>query len=135
MIKQQCLRALLWLASGLAVASPAFALGDGAALRVTVSLNGPQEPRLCVSQSLSEDTHAEVRVVCQTGQFVAIEPAPGKPFAGSHGSAYRFHLPFTVVGGALVANADPYLGAGTITALRVYNVNGGDGPLEMLVSF
>jgi hypothetical protein len=132
---QQCLRALLWFAFGLSVASPAFALGEGGAFRVTVSLNAPQEPRRCVSEWLSDRTHAEVRVVCQTGQFVEIEPSRGKPFLGTHGSAYRFHLPFTVVGGALVANADPYLGAGTITALRVYNVNGGDGPLEMLVSF
>lgn len=134
-MKQRCLRALLGIAFALSVASPALALGDGAAFRVTVALNAPQQPRLCVSQSLSDDTHAEVRVVCQTGQFVAIEPAPGKPFVGTHGSAYRFHLPFTVLGGMLVGNADPYLGAGTITALRVYNVNGGDGPIEMLVSF
>ena len=26
-------------------------------------------------------------------------------------------------------------GTGTVTALRIYNANGTDGPLEMLVSF
>ena len=134
-MKQLWLLALLWLAFCVSVARPAHALGDGGVFAVTVTLNAPQGPSRCVSEWMSDRTQAEVRVVCQTGQFVAIEPAQGKPFLGTHGSAYRFHLPFTVVGGALVANADPHLGAGTITALRIYNVNGGDGPLEMLVSF
>jgi hypothetical protein len=30
---------------------------------------------------------------------------------------------------------DPFVGAGTVTALRIYHADGKDGPLELLVSF
>lgn len=133
--KQRMLLGLLGTLFGMFVTAPAIALGDGASMRVTINLNAPQHQR-CISQSMSQQANAEVRVVCQTGQFVEIEPAPGKPFTGTHGDAFRYHLPFSAnLGGTLVASTGAYLGAGTITALRIYNVNGADGPLEMLVSF
>ena len=90
----------------------------------------------CVNESLSQQNNALVRVVCATGQFVSIEPAPGKPFLGTHGGAFRFNMgadTFTALGSSGFGN--PYLGAGTVTGLRIYNANGADGPLEMLVSF
>ncbi|MCG2594918.1 hypothetical protein LZ009_19235 [Ramlibacter sp. XY19] len=125
----------LWVSLGFMVAGNALALGESAPLRVSITLNGPQDQR-CISLSLSEHTQAEVRVVCSTGQFVDIEPAAGKQFTGTHGSAYRYRLPMAAnFGGSLLTPGDAYVGGGTITALRIYNVNGSDGPLEMLVSF
>jgi hypothetical protein len=132
--RQRLLLGVPWAASWL-IALPAHALGDGAGLVVSVQLNGAQDQR-CISQTLSARTQAEVQVACSTGQFVDIEPADGKPFLGTQGNAFRYRIPFTSqMGGWLVANADAYLGAGTITALRIYNVNGSEGPVELLVSF
>jgi hypothetical protein len=90
----------------------------------------------CVSLTWSEQSQARVEVACSTGDFVQIEPAPGKPFVGTHGAAHRFHFTANAApAGTLITQADPYIGAGTITSLRIYNINGETGPLEMLVSF
>lgn len=133
--KQRMLLGSLGPLFGMFMTAPAAALGDGAPMRVTINLTSPQHQR-CISQSLSQQANAEVRVICETGQFVEIEPLPGRPFIGSHGDAFRYNLPFTAnLGGTLVATTGAYLGAGTITGLRIHNVNGADGPLEMLVSF
>ena len=90
---------------------------------------------ICTSASASGSTNATVRVVCSSGQFVSIEAAPGQPFAGTHGAAHRFNfgpgLPLPAMAAAFGMN----IGAGTVTALRILNVNGLDAPLEMLVSF
>lgn len=90
---------------------------------------------VCISETLSEQTNGMVRVVCGTGQFVSISPFPGKPFLGTHGGAFRYTLGPGGFTGLLAGQAMPYTGAGTVTALRIYNANGSDGPLEMLVSF
>lgn len=133
--RQPGLLGRLWVSLGFLLAGNAFALGDGVPVHVSITLNGPQDQR-CISQSLSEHAQAEVQVACSSGQFVGIEPAAGKPFTGTHGSAYRYRLPLTAnVGGGVLTQGDSWLGGGTITALRIYNVNGSDGPLEMLVSF
>ncbi|MBX3654780.1 MAG: hypothetical protein KIS62_18195 [Ramlibacter sp.] len=90
---------------------------------------------ICTSQADSDATHAVVRVVCSTGQFVSIDPAPGQPFTGTHGGAFRFNfgpgVPVATVGGATSFG----LGAGTVTSLRILDLSGRDAPLEMLVSF
>lgn len=91
---------------------------------------------ICRSGAWSEKTQAEVKVVCSSSEFVSIEPTPGKRFLGTHGTADRFHIVATALpSGALMANADAFLGAGTVTSLRVYNISSNDGLLEMLVSF
>lgn len=91
---------------------------------------------ICVSESLSAQTNAVVRVACQTGQFVDISPQPGRPFAGVHGGAFRFAFgPGHWVEASLAGSADNLLGTGTVTAMRIYRVDEDNGPLEMLVSF
>lgn len=108
------------------------AAGESASFNLTVRLAD-----VCRSEVLSEQTQAEVKVVCRTGDFVRIEPTPGKPFLGTHGAAHRFYMPTNALpsGVLMAANVDAYLGAGTVTSLRVYNISSSDGPLEMLVTF
>lgn len=96
----------------------------------------PSQPAVCISETLSEQTNALVRVACGTGQFVSITPFPGKRFLGTHGGAFRYSTGAGMFSAALQSVAgNPYIGTGTVTALRIYNANGSDGPLEMLVSF
>lgn len=92
----------------------------------------------CETQSVSSAPNALVRVVCDDGRFVSIAPDPRKPFVGSHGGAYRFHLqPSSVVSGLLDQGLNPmWWGVGTVTAMRVYSApRDPTDPLEMLVSF
>lgn len=119
---------------GLSAQGMAMAGTTTGTLAVNISLQG--NAALCTSQTLSQATNAIVRVVCGTGQFVSIEANPAKPFLGVHGGAYRFSF-----GPGLPRPADgydgisPYIGAGTVTAMRILNVNGKLGPIELLVSF
>ncbi|MDB5966764.1 MAG: hypothetical protein JWQ72_3264 [Polaromonas sp.] len=87
---------------------------------------------VCISQTLSEQTNSMVQVACGNGQFVNISPIPGRPFLGTHGGAFRYN--FSGLTSAFGTDS-PYTGGGTVTALRIYNANGRDGPLEVLVSF
>lgn len=91
---------------------------------------------ICTSVAQSDATNAQVRVVCSTGQFVSIEPAPGRPFVGTHGGAYRYSFgPNAPIAVELTGIASLQIGAGTVTALRVLNLAESETPLEMLVSF
>ena len=104
--------------------------------QVHIRLNGPNDSGVCVSSSLSQQTHALVKVTCSGSQFVSIEPQLGKPFVGTHGGAFRFA--FTNGVGATNGSgleSDGSIGAGTVTALRVLNLAEGDKGLELLVSF
>ena len=140
-----------WLGLALSLwAGLATAGTDSAFLNVSITLHNPNavvqpapggsqvpisRPSVCISETLSEQTNGMVRVVCGTGQFVSISPFPGKPFLGTHGGAFRYALGAGGFTGLLHGQAAPFSGAGTVTALRIYNANGSDGPLEMLVSF
>ena len=110
-----------------------WAGANSANLNVNITL--ARNSGLCVSESLSAATGATVQVVCQSGQFVDISPTPGRPFAGVHGGAYRFHIGLGSGYGPAIDPDNPWVGAGTVTALRVYHADGVDGPLELLVSF
>lgn len=90
---------------------------------------------ICTSASASGATNATVRVVCSSGQFVSIEAAPGRPFAGTHGGAFRFNFGPGLPLPAMAAAFNMNIGAGTVTALRILNLNSQEAPLEMLVSF
>lgn len=90
---------------------------------------------ICTSQSASNATQAMVRVVCSSGQFVSIESAPGRPFVGVHGGAYRFNFGPGLPAPALASNFNLGIGAGTVTALRIVHTGSSRSPLEMLVSF
>lgn len=115
----------------MAPAAPSLPTGSGIA-----TVARPAAGSICTSQTLSDAAQATVRVSCSSGQFVSIEPSPGKPFAGSHGGAFRFNfgpgLPFA---SALAGTNGFHAGAGTVTSLRVVNLSGRETPLEMLVSF
>lgn len=90
----------------------------------------------CISETLSRQTQALVRVACGTGHFVSIAPWPSKPFLGTHGGAFRYILGAGKFSPASLSSKDnPYIGMGTVTALPVYSANDANEPLEMLVSF
>src|SRR5258705_4046826 len=107
----------------------------------------PQRAGVCYSRSLSEQTGATVQVVCDSGQFVSIEAVPGQPFLGVHGGAFPYSMSIDRDRSLYEAAAkDPFgwrTGWGTVTMLRLYDVQhaGGPGdfwadrPLELLVSF
>jgi hypothetical protein len=104
---------------------------------VRVGFNGVAN-NICVSSTLSQQTNALVKVTCQGGQFVSIEPREGRPFVGVHGGAYRFAFGRnTAIPAFLQGDSDSLAlgGQGTITALRVLNLTETDERLELLVSF
>jgi hypothetical protein len=131
----------LWAGAAVAGSAPAF-LNVSITLRsantvvpggVTGGLRSPiPRPLACTSETLTEPTNAVVRVVCATSQFVSIAPSPGKPFLGTHDSAFRYNLGTGATGKATTTTTT---GASTVTGLRIYNANGSTGPLEMLVRF
>ena len=90
---------------------------------------------VCTSDTVSERTGAEVRVVCATGQFVSIGPRPSGRFIGPQGGAYTYS--FGPSFGAILRSSSGEFatGSGTITSFRIYNVTEIEAPLEMLVSF
>lgn len=70
-------------------------------LQVAITLNKPSatapplvtsspSPEVCVSEALSAQTNAQVRVVCTTGRVVTIAAIPGRLFLGTHGGAFRY---------------------------------------------
>jgi hypothetical protein len=123
--------------------------GGGSGLTPVSPQPPSQPPRagVCYSKSLSEKTGASVQVVCDSGQFVSIEAVPGQPFLGVHGGAFRYSMSIDRDRSVYDAAAkDPFgwrTGWGTVTMLRLYDVQhaGGPGdfwadrPLELLVSF
>lgn len=132
------------LATSLVLCGGALAQGStSASFQVRIQLTVPGSPAAepasrCETQTLTSAPNALVRVVCNSGRFVSIAPDPRKPFVGSHGGAYRFHLqPSSVVSGLLDEGLDPlWWGRGTVTAMRIYGApREPTDPLEMLVSF
>lgn len=95
---------------------------------------------VCISETLSKQTNAVVRVVCGRQQFVSITTNPNTRFLGTHGGAFRFTLiPSSTSTGSQFGGqgqySDFYPGIGTVTALHIDNVNGSEGPLEVLLTF
>lgn len=97
-------------------------------------------PGVCISQTLSEKTNALVRVVCGTRQFVSITANPNARFLGTHGGAFNY----VVTAGnrysdplqnSEVGASGFYPGTGTVTAWRIYNANGSEELLEVLLTF
>jgi hypothetical protein len=112
----------------------------GTALGTGVNTAAFSAPGVCISQTLSEKTNAVVRVVCGTGQFVSMTANPNVRFLGVNGGAYRYVLSPGITSpgpqsGSLGLSNDFYPGTGTVTAWRIYNVDGSDGPLEVLLTF
>lgn len=93
---------------------------------------------ICISTSLSQQTHAIVKVTCSGEHFVSIEPRAGSQFLGVHGGAWRFHLSgSSSVPQFLMSNGEFLngIGMGTVTAMRVLGLEESDKRLELLVSF
>jgi hypothetical protein len=142
----------LGLVTGL-VATVCAAGNDAAQVSVSIVLNPPLQSGLCVSQTLSEQFGAVVRIVCATGQYVSITPAPGKQFPGAFGGAFRYPLfsgqysptlAFEAVGQSTQSPRNNtlrtgynrfYPGSVSVTDLPVYRVEGLNSQLDMLVTF
>ena len=120
--------------------SVAITLTGSGASGTDVNTAAESAPGVCISETLSEQTNAVVRVVCGTNQFVSITANPNARFLGTNGGAFRFVLntgnaDSSAQSGSQGGSNDFQPGTGTVTALRIYNVNGSDGPLEILLTF
>lgn len=132
---------------GITLSQPGGSGGSGVTPVPPQPAQPSQRAGVCYSRSLSEQTGATVQVVCDSGQFVSIEAVPGQPFLGVHGGAFRYSMSIDRDRSLYEAAAkDPFgwrTGWGTVTMLRLYDVQhaGGPGdfwadrPLELLVSF
>lgn len=110
----------------------------GVDIRLTVpGGGGPAPAGSCISQTLSEQNGAIVRVSCQDGVFVSISPVPGGRFLATHGGAYSYYFGPGFGASNRSGGGDFTEGSGTIASFRVYDVGQSrpDGPLDMLVSF
>jgi hypothetical protein len=111
-------------------------LADTKAGAFNVNISLLTRPGLCLSESLSQSTGAAVHVVCESSQFVSIDPQPGRPFLGVHGGAFRYLFgPGNVLTSNFSGMPDPFIGTGTVTELRIFSAEDPDGPLEILISF
>jgi hypothetical protein len=99
------------------------------------SSSGGPSSGVCISQSLTEQNNAVVRVVCQSGQFVSITPIPGARFSGSHGGAYSFYFGSSYRSVNVAGYGEFAHGAGSVAAYRVFGVTESEGRLDMLVVF
>jgi len=135
--------AVVVVAAAAAFSQAAVAGSASGAVPVTITLNNPgfvPTPGVgpagtCVSQSLSEDTGAVVRVTCPGGVFVSISPRPGGRFVDTHGGAYTYYFGSSFGAANRAGYGDFAQGSGTIASFRVYSVNDSEGPIDMLVSF
>jgi hypothetical protein len=120
--------------SALLMCSLSLADTKTGAFNVNISLTA--KPGLCLSESLSESTGAAVHVVCESSQFVSIDPRPGRPFLGTHGGAFRYLFGSgNTLSSQYGGMPNPFIGTGTVTELRIFNADSPDAPLEILISF
>jgi hypothetical protein len=139
-------RVILKAAVGFATLAAAFACFAGSTsstFSVNISLysggsnssSGSNGSGVCISQSLTEQNNAVVRVVCDSGQFVSISPIPGGRFVGSHGGAYAFYFGSSYRSVNIAGFGEFAHGAGSVAAYRVFGVTESEGRLDMLVVF
>jgi hypothetical protein len=129
--------------AALAAASVCIAGATGGIFGVNISLNGggsnsPSEDNssgVCISQTLSEQNNAIVRVVCESGQFVSISAIPGGRFVGSHGGAYTFYFGSSYRSVNVAGYGEFAHGAGSVAGFRVFGVTESEGRLDMLIEF
>lgn len=98
---------------------PAGATSGTFGVNITLAQRGAPAPSTgtCISQPAL--TGATVKVVCR--------------FLGIPGGAFTYY--FSPASRPLPDSADPFIGAGTITAGRIFSVGELDGPIELLVSY
>jgi hypothetical protein len=149
-MRRVILKAALGLAA-LAAASVCMAGSTSGTFGVNISLNSGggsvsltsggsgsssgSNSGVCISQSLSEQNKAVVRVTCSAGQFVSISPIPGSRFVGSHGGAYSFYFGSSYRSVNVAGYGEFAHGAGSVAAYRVFGVTESEGRLDMLVVF
>jgi hypothetical protein len=130
------------------VAAPCLAASTGDSFNVNITVNAvgappppgvepsPAASDLCVSQALGGATGAVVSVVCRSGQFVSIEPRFGQAFQGVHGGAFRYYFANGIPESLrYLGGAHPWVGAGTVTSIRIHYPEGLDDAVEMRVGF
>lgn len=136
------LRSGAFAAAALLVAAVAHGGTVAAAFSVQISLVRPDAPRqwstsgntsYCVSSSLTQQTRAQVQVVCSTGEFVSIEPLLNQEFVPTHGGAFRFSLGGRV--GELASWSMTRDRGETVTAVELFELVENAEVIEMLVSF
>lgn len=121
------------------MAGQAWALSASADFAVRIHLHPARDPG-CVSQLLNEPTHSTITVLCPGGNVPVIRPqqpaGSPRPHELVNDRLAHWRLPNGAAVG-LVPFADPFVGTGTVTSLRVLTVNSDlDGErIEMLVSF
>jgi len=94
---------------------------------------------VCVSEPLSQQTHALFQVTCASGHFVSMSPHPARPFLGTHSGAFQFHLTRAA---SAARRSSPDAGSAQaarvaeVTAMRVSTRGAAlDEQVEILVSF
>ncbi len=128
------------LLCGLACLAPPGAAGTHgtAGFQVAVRM-APASQGVCMSGPSSLQTQTVFLVTCASRHFVSMSPHAGGPFAGTHGSAFQFHL----MRGAPAAHQDEQHAHPTqikphseMTAMRVSGSRSAlDEQVEILVSF
>ncbi len=128
-------------ALALAAVGSALAGTTPAAFIVSVKLD-IGGPAICISQSLSLQANAIVRVACKGGEFVSITRNPNLPFVGSNGAAFQYSFASGQGRAALPASQagtwDKFvalMGSGTITSWLDDNTESGKPPRSLLVTF
>ena len=113
-------RAVLALSALIASGQCLAGATDGVfGVNITLAQPGAPSPSTgtCVSQPpISGST---VKVVCQ--------------FLGTPGGTFTYYFSPSLY--QVPGSAEPFIGAGTITAGRIYSVGETDGPLELLVKY
>jgi hypothetical protein len=132
-------RAAFGLAA-LSAASVCMAGAGSGTFGVNISLatgyaGAPEAAGVCISQTLSEQNGATVRVVCESGQFVSISPVPGGRFVGTHGGAYTYYFGSTFRGINIAGFGEFANGAGSVASFRVFGVTESEGRLDLLIHF
>ena len=125
--------AVAGVVAGMAAIATCASVDAGVLFEVNIRLT--PSAHVCVSENLSAETHALVRVVCGRDEFVDIRPQPGHPFTGVHGAAFRFHFSGGGLAEENVSTSDYFAGGGTITTWRTLFADAERQRLELLVSF
>lgn len=138
-------RAIVKAALGLAGLGAVFNCAAGSAsgtFGVSITLSsggnaagGVPANGVCVSETLSEQNGAIVRVACESGQFVSISPIPGGRFVGTHGGAYSYLFGSTLRGVNVAGYGEFANGTGSVASYRIFGVTEVEGRLDLLVSF
>lgn len=131
-------RTLFFLAV-LTAASSCIAGNASGTFTINIALNTGASPSsangVCVSQTLSEENGATVKIACDSGQFVSISPVPGGRFVGTHGGAYGYYFTHAFQATDVAGTGEFANGAGSTAAFRVLGISESERNFDLLVSF